>query len=203
MSPASCPLSLFLRRRLVSLGLTVLMVAPFSVPAKPAGGKAEVRELRREFGADTVASKSGKRDNNAGASGARSAGNDAQSRVLMKLRERFDVTDDAEWDIISERIVKVDELRRNLWTGAAGSKGGPTISDKGKRSTKSAHPEQDALKSALSDKLPNAEIEVRLTRAREVYRQNEFKLARAQADLRAVLSVRQEAEAVVLGILPP
>src|SRR5215212_2116336 len=38
----------------------------------------------------------------------------AQSRVLAKLREQFEVTDDAEWNLIAERITNVSELRRTV-----------------------------------------------------------------------------------------
>jgi hypothetical protein len=37
---------------------------------------------------------------------------------------------------------------------------------------------------------------------RELRKENEAKLSKAQEDLRAVLSVRQEAVAVVFGLLP-
>ena len=52
------------------------------------------------------------------------------------------------------------------------------------------------------DKLPEAEIKSRLDRVREARKQNEAKLSKAQEDLRAVLSIRQEAVAVVFGLLP-
>lgn len=55
----------------------------------------------------------------------------------------------------------------------------------------------------MKDKLPDAEIKSRLDRAHEVQQQKEAQLARAQADLRAVLTVRQEAVAVLAGLLPP
>jgi hypothetical protein len=42
----------------------------------------------------------------------------------------------------------------------------------------------------------------RLDRLREVRKQNEAKLTKAQEDLRAVLSLRQEAIAVMFGLLP-
>ena len=42
----------------------------------------------------------------------------------------------------------------------------------------------------------------RLERLREVRKQNEAKVAKAQEELRAVLSVRQEAVAVMFGLLP-
>ena len=145
-------------------------------------------------------------DKGAGGDGSRPTSVDLQARVMTKLRERLNVPDEAEWEIISERITKVEESRRFLAVVNAGGRGGLLIVEKAKRSTKtakSAHPEQDALRSALGSKLPDAEIDARLARVREVYQQNEFRLARAQADLRAVLSVRQEAEAVLAGLLPP
>ena len=58
------------------------------------------------------------------------------------------------------------------------------------------------LSSAVRDKLPDAEIKTRLERLREVRKDNEAKLAKAQEELRAVLSVRQEAVAVLFGLLP-
>lgn len=59
-----------------------------------------------------------------------------------------------------------------------------------------------ALQFAIRDKLPEAEIKSRLERVRESRRDNEAKLAKAQDELRAVLSVRQEAIAVMFGLLP-
>ena len=63
--------------------------------------------------------------------------------------------------------------------------------------------EQDALRAALRDKLPDAEIKARQARVRDVQKQNEARLAKAQDELRAVLTVRQEAGAVMAGLLPP
>ena len=59
-----------------------------------------------------------------------------------------------------------------------------------------------ALASAIRDNLPDAEIKSRLDRVRETRRDNEAKLTKAQEELRAVLSVRQEAVAVMFGLLP-
>ncbi len=59
-----------------------------------------------------------------------------------------------------------------------------------------------ALASDIRDKLPDAEVKSRLDRVREIRKDNEAKLSKAQEDLRAVLSVRQEAMAVMLGMLP-
>ena len=58
------------------------------------------------------------------------------------------------------------------------------------------------MRQAITDNLPDAEIKSRLARLREVRKDNEEKLTKAQEDLRAVLSVRQEAVAVMFGLLP-
>ena len=131
-----------------------------------------------------------------------------QERMMGALREQLGVTDDAEWALISERLAKVSEIRRS--TGGGIGRGGPPGGGPGgpggggNRPTRgpSGNPEQDALRAAITDKLPDAEIKSRLDRLREVRKQNEAKLTRAQEELRAVLSVRQEAVAVMFGLLP-
>ena len=77
----------------------------------------------------------------------------------------FGVTDDAEWTLISERITKVFELRRGA--GGFGGFGGRNNRAAGGAA---ADPAQDALKSALTDKLPDAEVKARLDRVREVHK---------------------------------
>ena len=133
-----------------------------------------------------------------------------QERMMSALREQFAVTDDAEWGLISERILKVSEIRRSAPGGGFGRGGMPGGGGGGtggggnrpQRQGATASPEVDALRSAVADKLPDAEIKSRLTRLREARKDNEAKLAKAQEDLRAVLTMRQEAIAVMAGLLP-
>jgi hypothetical protein len=177
-------------RLIPALPLAATLLVTVAVPtfaAKPS--KAE----RRDMKGDAVAASS------------KPSPQDAQARVLTKLREQLEVTDDAEWDVIGERILKVNELRQTVAAGAAGAKTAMAMSEKSKRSSRgsSAHPEQDALRSAVVDKLPDAEIKMRLARAHDVHQRNLAKLAKAQDELRAVLTVRQEAVAVIAGLLPP
>lgn len=145
-------------------------------------------------------------DATAGNNGGR--GNFDPAAMMDRLREQFAVTDDAEWALISERLTKVAELRRGAMGGGAFGRGGPppgggNNGGGGNRGTRgTGNPEQDALRQAVTDKLPDAEIKSRLDRLREVRKQNEMKLAKAQEELRAVLSVRQEAIAVMYGMLP-
>jgi len=126
-----------------------------------------------------------------------------QARMLNALRERLEVTDDEEWKVLSERVLKVSELRRSVG-GGFGGRGGPPQggSDRGPRGATSGNPEMAALASAVRDKLTDAEIKSRLDQVHAARKENEAKLAKAQEELRAVLSVRQEAIAVVFGLLP-
>jgi hypothetical protein len=131
----------------------------------------------------------------------------AQQQMMDRMREQFGVTDDAEWKLISERVSAVMELRRNAgggFGGLGGFRGGQNNQGGGGRGGRQGQvsPEQDSLRQAITDNLPDAEIKSRLARLREVRKSNEEKLTKAQEDLRAVLSVRQEAFAVMAGLLP-
>lgn len=151
---------------------------------------------------------------------------EAQARMINALRERMGVTNDEEWGLISERIQKVSEARRALGGGLGGpgammfaggprgpgGAGGPggdrgatgAAGDRGAfrgPPQRGGSPEQAALGQAVADKLPDAEIKARLAKLRETRKANEAKLEKAQDELRAVLTVRQEAQAVLLGLL--
>ena len=176
--------------------LLVVLASVFSAVASAQEGKPGKLE-RREMKSGAIEAKTEKAE--------KRTADDAQDRIMAKLREQFDVSDDAEWNLIAERIATVTELRRNL-SGAASIRGSATIGDKVKRNSRTAvmgFQEQAALRSAVRDKLPDAEIKARLARMHDVHQQNEAKLAKAQQELRAVLTVRQEAVAVVAGLLPP
>ena len=162
------------------------------------------------FAQNTPGDANRRRGGNADDNSGRRGGNpeDMQARMLSSLRERLEVPDDEEWKIISTRLGKVLELRRNtgIGMGAFAGRGGPPSGGdnrgSGRGTRTSSNPELAALQSAVRDKLPDAEIKSRLDRVRETRKENEAKLSKAQEELRAVLSVRQEAVAVMFGLLP-
>ena len=191
---AMSPTFPFRRRHLCRNIMMLATAAAFSTALSAQSAKPDKAE-RREMKGETSR-----------ASGDKPTAEDAQSRGLAKLREQFEVADDAEWEVMAGRIVRVSELRRSLSGGSASTRGSPALGEKSKRtgrSDASAHPEQDALRTAVRDKLPDAEIKARLARVHDVHRQNEAKLAKAQEELRAILTMRQEAIAVMAGLLPP
>jgi hypothetical protein len=141
-----------------------------------------------------------------------------QQQMMERLREQFGITDDAEWKIIGDRVTAVTEARRAIGGGGPGgfagfggtrgrggdTNGGGGGGDRGPGGGRrgGGSPESDALRQAIQDNLPEAELKSRMTRLRETRKANEEKLTRAQEELRAVLSVRQEAVAVMFGLLP-
>ena len=62
-------------------------------------------------------------------------------------------------------------------------------------------PEVEALRKAVDDKAPADEIKAKLAAVKKANKDSQKKLDQAQADLRAILSVRQEAVAVLNGLL--
>lgn len=154
---------------------------PGSVPTVPAdGNNAPARGTRRNFDRGEM-----------------------QNRMLTRLRDEMGVTDDQEWKLISDRIQKLMELRRASGPFGGFGLGGPRGANgnaRGMNAPSSA--EVDALRSAIDDKLPDAEVKARLERLRDTRAQAEAQLAKARDDLRSVLTVRQEAIAVLAGLLP-
>ncbi len=177
--------------RFVSLTLPFVMLAV--VPALGAADATKPNKIPKEDKREM------KRSGDAPAKEERANATDIQARLQSRLRERLEITDDAEWTVVAERIKRVEELRRTVAGGVI------SALDRAKRSTRGegAAADREALRAALADRLPDAEIRSRLTRVGEVHQQNLEKLAKAEADLRAVLTVRQEAVAVLFGVLQP
>jgi hypothetical protein len=143
-----------------------------------------------------------------GGGGGRQRGNFSPEAMMDALKTQFGVTDDAQWAAISPLVQNVMDLRRATQAGGGfggfggrqrgqGGGGGGGGGPRGGAPS----PEVENLRQALTDNMPDAEIKVRLDHLREVRKQNEAKLEKARADLLAVLTPRQEAIAVMVGLL--
>jgi hypothetical protein len=194
-----------------------------------------------------------------------------RQRMMARLRDQFEVKEDAEWKAIAEHIEKVMEARRNVggpmgpgpfgfpggrggFTGPGGpggpegfrgpggpegpggpppqggegrpdgfgppgaGPGGPGQFPGGPQArgefrnppgrpgtmrgfNREANPEMESLRKAIEDKAPTAEIKAKLAALRAARAKKEAELEKAQDELRAILSARQEAIAVTLGLL--
>lgn len=173
--------------------LMSLLLLPAAVPALGAADSAKPEKVPKEERREM------KRAGDLPAKEDKPRATEVKERISSRLRERLEVTDDAEWAVISERITRIEELRRATASGPLAAL------DRAKRSARGENggAEREALRSAVTDRLPDAEIRSRLARLGEAQKRDAAKLAQAQEDLRAVLTVRQEAIAVMFGLLPP
>jgi hypothetical protein len=147
-----------------------------------------------------------------------------RQRMMERMREQFAVKDDAEWKLIEERLTKVMDAQRATRSfggmggfgggrrggglggpgggGGGGDQGGPG-GGRGGRGGFGGEPNPDveALQKAIDDKVPADQIKAKLAKVREDRKAADAKLEAAQDELKKVLSVRQEAVAVMAGLL--
>ena len=126
-------------------------------------------------------------------------------RMMERFREAFEVKDDAEWKLIEGRITKVNDARRDMsgfgrGFGGPGGRGGGPGGGRGGFGGE-PNPDAEALQKALEAKASADEIKAKLAKYRESQKAKQAALEKAQADLRQVLSVKQEAQAVLMGLL--
>lgn len=151
-----------------------------------------------------------------GGGGGRQRGNfdPEQMRQMMmtRYREQLGIKDDAEWGVIEGRINKINEARRNTGRGfggfgggrggGPGGQGGPGSGQGGRGGWGGQpSPEAEALQRALDGGSSADDVKAKLAAYRASQKQKEAALEKAQDDLRQVLSVKQEATAVLVGLL--
>jgi len=142
-----------------------------------------------------------------------------QERRMEMYRERLEITDDTEWKVIQPMISKINEARREVGSGFGrnmfrppgggrggdpGAGGGGNAGNAGRRGPDGfgePSPEEDALQKAIESKASAADVKTALGKLREAKKAKEARLTAAQDNLRKVLTVRQEAQAVLAGLL--
>jgi hypothetical protein len=137
-----------------------------------------------------------------------------QKFIMDGYREQLEIKDDAEWKVIEGRIQKVLDARREVGFGGAGMMGGMFRRGGGQNGGQAGGgrrgfgaffpppgPEETALQKAVDSKVPNAELKAALSKFVEMRRRKQADLEKAQAELRTVLSLRQEAVATLSGLL--
>src|SRR5437762_6616283 len=119
-----------------------------------------------------------------------------RQRMMENFKERFEVTSDAEWKIISERIEKVLDAQRETRIGGGfgrfgggprrgggdGGGGGDNAGRPGNRPNPFAaeNPNADALQKAVEGKASSDELKTKLTKLRESLKEKEANLNNAQ-----------------------
>ncbi len=133
-----------------------------------------------------------------------------RQRIMERYREQLGVKDDAEWKVLETRIAAVMEARREVGVGGRGF-GGPPRGRGGDRGDRGGDdrrrfggepsPEVEALEKAIEADASAEEIKSKLAAYRQAREAKEAKLEKARQELRQVLSVKQEANAVLMGLL--
>lgn len=140
-----------------------------------------------------------------------------RQRMMDRYRETLEVKGDDEWKLISERVKKVMDARTEIgfagmgFGGGFGGRPGGERPPGGDGNNAGGEPrrrfgpepsaEEQALQAAIEAKAPADEIKAKLAKVREVRKAKEAKLEQAQEELKKVLSVKQEAAAVLGGLL--
>lgn len=140
-----------------------------------------------------------------------------RTRMAERVRELLDVKNDDEWKLINARLEKVQEAQREV-RGLSGnmgllfSRGGEQGGGEGGRTRGpggsggslfggAPNPDAEALTKAVTAKAPTEEMKQKLARVREARKNAEAKYEKSADDLRQVLTVRQEAVLVAIGLL--
>jgi len=138
-----------------------------------------------------------------------------RARMAERTRELLDVKNDDEWKLIQARLEKVQEAQREVRSlsgnigllfsrggdQGGGDQGGRTRGPGGSPFGGTPNPDAEAFTKAVQNKAPTEELKQRMARVREARKNAEAKYEKSADDLRQVLTVRQEATLVAIGLL--
>lgn len=141
-----------------------------------------------------------------------------QQRIMDNVRDELNFTNDSDWAAVQPLVQKVIDARmsvgagdirrlmfggRNRGDGNRGGNGGQGGGGnrRGGGMFGQPSPEHEALQKALDEDAPAAQIKDLLAKYQAAQKVKQAKLDQAQADLRAVLTSKQEAQATMDGLL--
>ena len=132
---------------------------------------------------------------------------------LDNIRQQLDFTNDTEWSAIQPLFQKVLEAQQAARQGGGrgGFGGGRRGGNNGGNNNGNANaggqggpqpsPEAQALQQAVDNDAPAAQLKDLLAKYNASQKAKQAKLTAAQADLRKVLTVKQESQATLMGLL--
>ncbi len=147
-----------------------------------------------------------------------------EERMAERMKEQLEITD-AEWKVLQPRFQKVTELSRQAMGGGRGGMMGMMMGGRGGRGAPGGRPGQEgqqrrprpennrpqsevqkaseALATLLESDNPSTDqIKGKLAALRGAREKARQQLTAAQGELRQLLSLKQEASLVMMGILP-
>ena len=135
-----------------------------------------------------------------------------QQRMMQRIQDELGFTNDTDWSAVQPLVQKVVDAQRDARSGGmgrlfarnrGGNNGGQGGGQGGGRGGffGQPSPEADALQNAIDQNAPSSQIKDLLAKYKSSQKTKQAKLASAQSDLRKVLTVKQEAQATLLGLL--
>ena len=134
-----------------------------------------------------------------------------QQFMMQSYQEQLGITNETDWNAIQPLIKKVMDAQQAAGGGMGGMGGmGRMFGGRGGRGGgmggpggfgQQADPAADALQQALDSSAPTGQIKDLLTKYQASQKAKQATLAAAQNDLRKVLTVQQEAQATLMGLL--
>lgn len=137
-----------------------------------------------------------------------------QQRLLDNLRQQLEITNDAEWGAIQPLILKVGQDWMSSMLGGSlgglqnmfGNRGGGGRGGQGRGiasllSGQQPDPTADALRNAIDANAPTEQLKAAMDRYRVAKKAKADELEKNREELRQVLTIRQEAILVSMGIL--
>ncbi len=134
-----------------------------------------------------------------------------RARMMERYRDALEIKNDDEWKVIQPLIQKVSDARRAMGGGFGGfggpgrggrrGPGGDTGGDRRGGMFGEPNPEAEALQKSIEAKASAEELKAKLAKYRESQKAKQAALTAAQEELRKVLTLRQEASSVMMGLL--
>ena len=139
-----------------------------------------------------------------------------QQRRLDNIRQQLDFTNDTDWSAIQplfQKVLDAQQAARQsggrcaFGGGRRGGNNGPNGNNNngnanvGGRGGAQPNLEAQALQQAVDNDAPAAQLKDLLAKYNAAQKAKQAKLAAAQADLRKVLTVKQESQATLMGLL--
>lgn len=130
-----------------------------------------------------------------------------QQFMMDRMKQDLGFTNDTDWSAVEPLVQKVMDARRETMAGGGfggfrRNRGGNA--DNGgdnNRPQRPSNPDRDALQSAVDSNAPAPQLAAALAKFRASQKAKQSKLEQAQSDLAKVLTPKQEAQAVLAGLL--
>jgi hypothetical protein len=128
-----------------------------------------------------------------------------QQRRLERIKEDLGFTNDTEWSAVEPLVQKVmDAQMANRFAGFRGGRRGGNADNGGgnpNRPQPPSNPDREALQQAVDSNVPPSQLAAALEKYRASQKTKQSRLEQAQSDLAKVLTPKQEAQAVLAGLL--